>query len=224
MTDDKRDKKRGGDPTVVEFDFIKRARVASQGNAPTSAAIAAMLERDARMARAQRLEAADPAITDDDILAIISGTLRPEPPLKAAKAFLDSDAYLLIINGDLGVGKSVSAAYCIAVRGGGVCVSAMDLVSIFDGFNKSVRWDQVLSARTLVIDDCGLERDKLRFAACLTEVVNRRRSRGRKTIFTGNMNPDEWQARYSAPRLWDRVKQCVFDDSEFTGPSLRGAK
>lgn len=214
---------RGGDPTPLS-DYIERARLASQKNRRPIDVIAAEIVRDARAARARHLEAADPAITAADILAIITDTLRPEPPLQAARAFLKSDADLLILNGDMGVGKSVAAAYIIAARGGGVWVSAMDVVSICDGFNKSTRWDQLLFTRTLVVDDCGLERDKKRFGTCLTEIVNRRQSRGRRTVLTGNMNPDEWQARYNAPRLWDRVKQCVFDDSEFTGPSLRGVK
>ena len=216
--------KRGGDPTVVDLSFVRRARDAAERNAPSPDELAAVLERDQRLARASMLDAIDPAITADDIMAIITDTLDETPPLVAAKEFLESDKDLLILTGDFGVGKTVAGCWILARRGGEF-VSAKNLAAICTSYTREdkARAERIMTCRSLLIDEVCTEADAAKLEPWLFETTNRRRSRGRNTIWTTTKSPDFVKDRYPYAPLWDRVRQCCFSE-EFTGPSLRGAK
>lgn len=201
---------------------IEAARRAAEQSAPTPEQLMRQCEQDARMARSRALEAAEPSLTDEDLRLLISDTADLTAPLRAVHGFMSSPAPLLVLHGGIGTGKTLAACKAIAMRGGHF-VSAMDLAGIFTSYQRIGRKEELLQARVLVVDDIGQELDASRLTPILTELINRRRSHGRRTIWTSNLSPDDIRLRYADDRLWSRVSQCVQDEG-FAGSDLRRGK
>lgn len=198
---------------------LERAKQAADQNAPTPADLMAELERDAQAARSRALAAAEPAIPDEDVRMLILDTTGDRAPLRAVQEYMRGSKALAVLHGDVGVGKTLAACWALAARGGHF-VSAMDVARIFTSFSEEARRAKLMSAFVLVVDDVGQELDPAKFGPCLTELINRRRSGGKRTILTSNLSPRALRERYPDRRLWSRVSQCVHGRG-FEGADLR---
>ncbi len=161
----------------------------------------------ARRTREERLDGANPAITDKDRRDIIHDRLKPFFALRAvrswtARAFGDDEdaredlARFLVLWGPMSAGKTVAAVWAIA-NYGGVYITAGELKRV--RFSRNAQDIETLrrahGARFLVLDDLGGERADEMAGEALFELINERQNR-RFTIVTTNLDPDRVSARY----------------------------
>lgn len=108
----------------------------------------------------------------------------------------------LILGGDLGVGKSHAAAWCVDQLGGLFIPMADVAARKFEGEFES----ELIRARCLALDDFGTEPlDAGGWQeAHLERVLRGRYSEQRPTLITTNVWAEELKERIG-PRVWDRV-------------------
>jgi DNA replication protein DnaC len=187
--------------------------------------------REERMRREALLAEASPAITPEDIAAIVDGKLKKTKSLGHVRQWLEiawgtresrtgRPVRFLALVGAVGVGKTVAAAYALAHEPG-LYVTAEELRRRLCSSNwRDFDWQaRVLRARLVVVDDLGAEsREGSREA--LFELVNRRMGEERAlTLLTGNLTESELIERYDA-RTIDRL-QYVGIIVEIAGESMR---
>jgi len=132
------------------------------------------------------------------------------------------DPQMLVLNGGQGCGKSVAAAWAVATHEDStVWVHALDLERIFAAqFGDEIKLqDRICSARLLVLDDIGIEKDPAPMCQTLYKILEKRKQR--RTIVTTNLGEEAWFERYSETRLVSRFRELAvfFVDR---GPDLRG--
>lgn len=208
-------------------------------SAPPSVDPAAVEKAQRRMERQRREERladnalfAGPAITPDDKLAILRGTLnRKVHSLNVVMSWRERfrgirpgvHVPIVALLGPRGRGKTVAGAWLIAEEGGHY-VSALDLCKrLLSGHWKDSSWsDQVLRSRVVVLDDVGTEPEKDRndAMAAMFEFVNRRQALARGlTLITANLTRADFDERYGE-RTVDRIMHVgVFVEAK--GEDLR---
>lgn len=203
---------------------IFSAAIASAAQAANPNADAEHLEMVRRAARDMRfghLRKAEPPITDDDLRRLGLDDLDTTPHLAAVQRWWQGDKAVLVLMGTVGMGKTVAACWALG-RLGGVFLRATDMWRPFQAFDPREQ-QRVLSCRVLVLDDLGREKDPAKSVEWLESIVDGRRSNGRRTIITTNLDPKGLRARYPDERLWSRLGQC-FEWAAETGPDLRKGK
>lgn len=115
----------------------------------------------------------------------------------------------LCIVGERGHGKTVAGAWLVADYDGRYA-KADDLVRLHRaqyGEDRD-RWESLLSARWLVVDEIGAESSDLaRVRAMLEALIDQRQSPRRRTLLLGNITRAEFHARFSdrAESRWSEM-------------------
>lgn len=175
-----------------------------------------LAEREAaqrRQERAERVEGAhDMRVTDAVHKALIDGIplLETESHRQAKKWALAGERPVLVLNGGVGCGKSVAAAWVLANLGG-IWLPAERACRIFasnfgDGFAEQTKARDVAM---LILDDVGTELEPLRMMHVLTELLDSRKSRRHRLLITTNLPRKNFEARYKSERLWSRLAETV---------------
>lgn len=164
-------------------------------------------------------------LTDADVRAVCDDTLRDVDALARVKEFMAQTHYsvgkpIFVLLGGTGVGKTVAAAWALARRRG-TFVEAERVVRLYEGRWKvdADRFQKLIRCELLVIDELGTEEDLARARPAYREIVNRRQSRHRPTLFLGNLNVATLRERFEA-RTWNRL-EAIAEIRGAVGPSLR---
>jgi chromosomal replication initiation ATPase DnaA len=166
-----------------------------------------------RQERALRLDSAvDMRLTDDVHRALLDGTpLLETESLRAAKRWaLGGEKPCIVLNGGVGCGKSVGAAFVLA-QFGGLWLPAERACRIFQS-NFGLGFEMQTQARDcamLILDDVGTEGDQARMLLVLTELLDCRKSRKHRTVITSNLTRAKFEARYKSERLNSRFAETV---------------
>lgn len=166
---------------------------------------------------------------------ILARAERETDPVRVVREWLAGTQWALVLGGDKGTGKTQAACLGIALGGGGLFVTAEEIVSPAGGNELAAA--AKAAKPILVLDDMGDETLTEVGKARLLSVVGERYARGFRVIMTSNANrrqkrdargelldrhePEQWAERYGV-RLDDRLN----DNGRFygcVGPSLRGA-
>lgn len=165
-------------------------------------------QAESRARRQRRVDAGAWPITSRDRKAIVHGTLEPRKALRACERWYrlaDDKGVFLAMIGERGQGKTVAACWLLA-QYGGYYVDAPELVRLRSSWNDKdrERYDYLLHARLLVIDDLGTEVLDDDARATFAQVVNRRQA-DCKTMLTGNMTFEVMAQRYDE-RAIERIQ------------------
>lgn len=119
----------------------------------------------------------------------------------------------LCIVGERGHGKTVGAAWLIADTDGRYA-KAEDLVRLSRAQfgEERERWESLVSARWLVVDEIGAETSDLaRVRAMLESLIDQRQSPIRRTLLLGNISRAEFRERLSdrAESRWSEVGYTI---------------
>jgi len=145
--------------------------------------------------------------------AIVDNALdRTTPALSAARTWLEERRAkrakpILVLLSGIGVGKTVAAAW-LAAQTGGAYVKMRDFAHLYRaGFGEdAARFQELLSAKLLIIDELTTERDVDLGRAALHEVVDERGSKDRGLVLIANRTRQEIAERYDA-RTIDRLRE-----------------
>jgi DNA replication protein DnaC len=166
-----------------------------------------------------------------------SASLEPVDDLQkrgfdAAKNFLDSTGFGLVLFGDTGRGKTHAACALLnrliaAGRQPGLFVTALEFCALIDSSRK---WDaevgeyqtfqKFCDPTLLVIDELYEACDTPYKRGILTSLVDARYRKRLKTIITSNLDFHEIE-RVIGPRSFDRLLSVGGSVVEMRGPSLR---
>lgn len=145
------------------------------------------------------------------------------PMLAHVRQWLTTPRPILVLSGLQGRGKTVAAAWAIALLGG-VYLSIEDLVRLAGArFGAdAARFGSALGSAMLVLDDVGREsaEDAERVRAALVELVDKRRGDRMRTIVTTNLSARDFAKAYPDPRLTSRLTQSAAWRTD-VGPDLR---
>lgn len=169
----------------------------------------AQVEREAAQdKRARNLVRVKPAITVEDVDAIVRDTLAEHPALRTVRLWYeiargarpsrDGRAMrFLVLLGQTGRGKTVAACTVLADRGG-YYISAPELhrLSTMRGPAPRNRIEEFHLGGTVVLDDLGTENADASMEAVVWDLVNARQTAGKMTILTGNMTRAQFAERY----------------------------
>lgn len=226
------------DPASNVVELVRRGMRAAEE--PASVAAKRADAKEARHRRQVNLDRAEPDVTDEDLCRLAwdqhTTPARWEAMPKAERKFWIADyplmvtaqmwlrntsVPLLFLSGTMGRSKTLAASYVLA-RHGGAFIAAADLVPLFESRDRvdKERCRQLRGAQVLVVDDLGLEEDAAKTAGFLQKLVNSRRSRGRRTVITTNLDGDQLPVRYKEERLWSRVLQSHMFKAD-KGPDIR---
>lgn len=113
---------------------------------------------------------------------------------------------ILVLLSGVGAGKTVAAAWLIA-RTGGSYAKMRDVANLYRaGFGEDAeRFQSLVTARTLVIDELSTERDVDLGRAALNELIDERGAHDRTTLLIANRTRRELAERYD-PRTIDRLR------------------
>lgn len=151
-------------------------------------------------------------------------------PIKAVRAWAESESWCLVLSSRPGVGKSVAAGLWLLEQSEGIkpngnltrrWVSGSQLARV-DGFGGEL--DQLGKSGPLVIDDLGVEYADRNGAlqSRLDGLLDERYANFRKTLITTNLTAAEFRDRYGE-RIVDRIREAGANAFvEFRGESLRG--
>lgn len=222
----RRNEKRGGeverlDPTLAEVMKGLEKRICSDEELEAAERSMHVTSRRSMLQASGILE----VLPDDDVRALCDDTLDDTEALKRVREFMAQTAYsvgtpICILLGGTGVGKTVAAAWALARRPG-LFVEAERFVRFYEGRWKTQadEFQRILRCELLVLDELGTEEDLARAIPAYRELVNRRQSRQRPTIFLGNLNVANLKKRFE-PRTWNRLEAHA-EIRGVVGPSLR---
>lgn len=185
-------------------------------------------DREAREARAKKRRQLDtvgiairPAVLD----AIVDGTVERTRSLGLVETWLRGPRPMLVLLGDLGVGKTVAAASVCAARigrGTPVYVREPMLVRWSQYARHAQDWERACVTPTLVIDELGTAngRDLETARHVIRDLVDERlRIPRARTLLIGNLTDDAFTKRYDA-RTTDRLHE-VGTFARVEGESMR---
>lgn len=183
----------------------------------------------ARRERADRIEqlGLGQLLADDALTALADDALASTEALDRVRRWVAYQAGprargsrpIVLLLGPPGIGKTVAAAWLLLSEGGRY-VHASEL-AVLHGARwgaERARYEQLLAARVLVVDELGTEGDRHALAA-IHDVVDRRQSAPRLTLLLGNLRRSELRQRYDA-RTIDRLR-AVATVIELEGESMR---
>lgn len=180
---------------------------------------------DARASREKNLDESRPPVDERDVERLIADDLEATDSLMAVQNFADSGRKVLLLTGDIGVGKTVASAWLLARRGGEYLraerACGLFMARYGEPFEEQKRLKR--TRELVVIDELGTERDPAQMMSVLLEVIDERRWKYQQTILVGNLNFEDFSARYSDKRFWSRVRQCG-SYTTATGEDLRRRK
>jgi hypothetical protein len=134
-------------------------------------------------------------------------------PLSAPRARLVGNEVLVVMAGNVGVGKTVAASYVVAHLGG-------RYTTAYEWVRPGLELEPLRTARVLVVDQLGREYLSEYVVTQLEDVIHKRHAARRLTLLLGNLDGQDLLARYQAV-IADRLKERgAF--LEFGGQSLRG--
>lgn len=181
------------DPSIEES---IRARIAEHE---------ASIAEDGRRYREARLEAAGiprrlwrqlDALRDTDALA-------------AVREWAASEEMLLVLEGNVGTGKTVAASWWLSTGGSGLFRKAYDLATL-SSFDAERR-EALCTTPALVIDDLGTEPldEKGWGLSGLLTLIDCRYDAALPTLLTTNLSIETMRARYGVDggRLFDRLRE-----------------
>lgn len=225
---------------VPDFAALAEAREAEhrrrmqdpEYRAQYEAAEARQREAEARMLADERDRRRNHAGIPRRFRTILDGELEHTEALRVARGFLaDPGAWLLVLAGPPGVGKTVAAAWFLdepsATNGGRRFLPALEVARRGIYGEDATFWNEARGAGRLVIDDLGTEPlDAKGYAfANLAALLAHRHANEAKTLITSNLTLDAFRARYLAEdggRLADRFREGgTF--YELRGESRRGS-
>jgi hypothetical protein len=169
----------------------------------------AEVEREeAEELRARNLTRVKPAITVDDVTAIVRDTLTEHPALRTVRLWYDTargarpsrdgrPMRFLVLLGQTGRGKTVAAS-CVLAERGGYYISAPELHRLATSRRPDAR-ARVVEMHlgvVVVLDDLGTEDADASMEACVWDLINARQTERKMTILTGNMTRAEFEQRY----------------------------
>lgn len=208
---------------VVEAAKARLAAVepaeAERLEAETQARIeAATAEEQARTKRRRR----DAAEIPPRVAACLDAA-KVTDALAAVQRFLGTDRTFLVLAGAVGCGKTIAACSALDAKGGKFVKAAAITRARFD----DERWEALLRASVLVVDDLGTESmDAKGWAAgALAELFDYRYDWQSKTILTTNLDADAFKARYceqDGGRFLSRLREAGVFEAIAQG-SLRSA-
>lgn len=179
-------------------------------------------KRVAEKARNGRLRVLrDVPIPDATKAAIVDGGIIRTRAIEAVDTWLDETSrppFLLLLGG-VGSGKTVAAAYAMDcathvsgehVHGYSAYIKMGRVAELFRaGFGDDrERFEALIAAPSLVVDELSTERDVELGRAALHELVDERGGRGRPTILLANRSKKELASRYDA-RTIDRLRASM---------------
>lgn len=179
------------------------------------------------MRRAAVMRSIEPIPVAREMLDVIADDTieRSTPALDAARTWLAERRAkrakpLLVMLSGVGVGKTVAAAWLVA-RTGGAYVKMRDLAHLYRaGFgDDAAKFQSLITAKLLVVDELTTERDVDLGRAALHEVVDERGSRDRGLVLIANRTRVELAERYDS-RTVDRLRQHA-TAIDLGGPSMR---
>jgi hypothetical protein len=163
---------------------------------------------EAEERRASNLTRIKPAITVDDVDAIVHDRFGDRPALRATRLWYltakgkrqskdGRPMRFLVLLGPPGRGKTVAASAVLA-ENGGYYISAPELhrLATSRSFAQRNRIEEMHTGSTVVIDDLGAEDADASMEAVVWDMVNARQTSGKLTVFTGNINRVEFEQRY----------------------------
>jgi DNA replication protein DnaC len=142
------------------------------------------------------------------LAGILAGQVEDTPALVAVRDWLDSGKTFLVLGGNVGVGKTVAAAWALSERAGIFRkASQITRMSQFD----AEAWDRLYRAGLLVVDDLGTEpHDQGGWGlSALLDLFDRRYEERARTILTVNVTVDTFRERYGKDggRFLDRLRE-----------------
>lgn len=169
---------------------------------------AATAERHAGYEVLQREENLRAMGLPERLAGIMAGKLDETPALGAVRDWLDGGKTFLVLGGNVGVGKTVAAAWALSQRAGVFRkASQITRMSQFD----AEAWDRLYRAGVLVVDDLGTEpHDQGGWGlSALLDLFDRRYDERARTILTVNVTLDTFRERYGKDggRFLDRLRE-----------------
>jgi DNA replication protein DnaC len=142
------------------------------------------------------------------LAGILAGQVEDSPALVAVRDWLDTGKTFLVLGGNVGVGKTVAAAWALSERAGIFRkASQITRMSQFD----AEAWDRLYRAGLLVVDDLGTEpHDQGGWGlSALLDLFDRRYEERARTILTVNVTVDTFRERYGKDggRFLDRLRE-----------------
>lgn len=215
------------DPRRPDYFALFAARAAAYE--PTLEEKQAEVRAKLRDLRKGRLERAKPSLRPHLFDAIVEGLLEETSALGWVRRWrnyqlrraVPAKNYMVLL-GLTGRGKTAAAGWLLAEEGG-YYVTADELRrKVVSPSWKDRDWlDHFCQGHCVVIDDLGTEVDAAGANAALFEVVNRRLPMRRAfTVLTGNLNEEEFRARYDSRtirRLEDAGTIIVVDGADLRG-------
>lgn len=195
----------------------------AQDSVCTPEELAAWEASTEREERSARLEASGitERLTAQGIAALVHDRTKPTRALQFVQAWTLASRPMLVLLGDVGVGKTFAASW-VLTRKRGRYARAQELVEMLHGNaqQRDLFWRH---ARTevLVIDELGLERDEAEARITLHEIVDARQRLPRRTLLLGNLTAQQVVQRYDA-RTLDRMGMLSDDAGVAVFRTLRG--
>lgn len=219
-------------PIADPLDAVLARCVATQRSPDAIAAyerdIADARDREAREACARKRRALDGlgiAIRPEVLDAVVEGTVERTTALRIVETWLLGPRPMLVLLGDLGVGKTVAAAsFCGGRLGRGtpVYVRETTLVRWAQYARHAQDWERATVTPTLVVDELGTANGRESEIArhAIRDLVDERLRLPRaRTLFIGNLTDDAFAKRYDA-RTTDRLHE-IGSFARAEGESLR---
>lgn len=160
---------------------------------------------------------------------IASGRVKATRATAEVARWLGSPQRVLVLVGDMGVGKTIASALAVAawIRRRKTCAYLREPALVrwwhASTLAQEARVEALRNVDLLVIDEMGTSatRDAERSRDAIFGMLDDRIGAERRTILVGNLQPDDL-ARYGA-RFADRLAE-VATVAHVVGPSLRGAR
>jgi hypothetical protein len=141
-------------------------------------------------------------------------------PMRAVRGFLSSKDGFHVLSGGKGTRKSGSASWSLGQLDGGAFLEASEIIRLSITPDRQ-RWDEILLAPLVVLDDLGTEKrdEKGAFTSALSELINKVYSNRRRLIITCNLTKETFKTVYGA-REFDRMRE-MGKWSSIAGESVR---
>jgi hypothetical protein len=188
------------DADVAKWESEVERRIASQA-------------RDAeRTLRRNRLHDSGLLLDATDYGLLVEDRLENTKALTYTKRWLVSTVRALVLLGDRAAGKNIAAGYALA-RLGGSAIECAEVTRLAESrWAADVdRWERLCRARLLVVDEMEPRHDVALFTLLQHRQGCDRRGEPRRTIFLGNVSPEEFAGCFDS-RAWSRLLRLMGGD------------